>query len=290
MGHSIKAETRFRTAPIVVAAITLTACMGQAPLRADQKAESILRETKIAFKNAQTLSASYRSFMKQNGQTANSSGTLQLKKPGMGALRFSGPDKIIIAANGKTVYQTFPGNQYVKMSEAQGGLQSFAAKGLPIALFFGVMKSAIVDLSLPNLQSTYVGAKTIDGVKCDVVQIVGKTPFNYVLKLFIRSDNRLMSRTEINAESNGTKLFQSQDFLNYKLNAPIANGSFAMSLPKGATLYTPPTQQEDPSDFLLPVGKTAPAFSLPNPAGGNVSLSESLRGKKAILVNFWFYG
>ena len=290
MGHSIKAEIRFKTVPIVVAAITLTACIGSAPLRADQKAESILKETKIAFKNAKTLSASYRSSVKQNGQTANSSGTLQLKKPGMGVLRFAGPDKIIIAANGKTVYQTLPGNQYVKMSEAQGGLQSFAARGLPIALFFGVMKSSLVDLSLPTLHPTYVGAKTIDGVKCDVVQIVGKTPFSYALKLFIRSDNHLMSRMEINAESKGKKLFQSQDFLNYKLNAPIANGSFAISLPKGAKLYAPPTQSEDPSDSLIPVGKTAPAFSLPNPAGGNVSLSESLRGKKAVLVNFWFYG
>lgn len=290
MDSFIRSRSRNRTVQFAFFAITLTSCMAAAPLRADQKAETVLRETKIAFKNAQTLTANYRGYVKQNGKTANSSGTLQLKKPGMGALKLAGPDNIMIAANGKTVYQTLPGNQYVKISEAQGGLQALAARGLPIALFFGVMKSSVVDLSLPSLNPTYVGTKTIEGVKCDVVQIVGKSSFNYTLKLFIRSDNHLMTRTEINAEKNGSKLFQSQDFLNYKLNAPIANGSFAMSLPKGATLYAPPTQQEDPSDGLIPVGKLAPSFSIPNPAGGNVNLADSLRGKKAVLVNFWFYG
>ena len=41
---------------------------------------------------------------------------------------------------------------------------------------------------------------------------------------------------------------------------------------------------------LVKVGKPAPLFSIPGPKGGTVDLAQTLRGKKAILVNFWFYG
>lgn len=44
-----------------------------------------------------------------------------------------------------------------------------------------------------------------------------------------------------------------------------------------------------PDTGLLAPGKAAPAFTLSNPVGGQVSLSKALAGKKAVLVNFWFY-
>jgi hypothetical protein len=40
---------------------------------------------------------------------------------------------------------------------------------------------------------------------------------------------------------------------------------------------------------LTPVGQSAPAFSLPSPTGKQVALSATLKGKKALLLNFWFY-
>jgi hypothetical protein len=40
---------------------------------------------------------------------------------------------------------------------------------------------------------------------------------------------------------------------------------------------------------LLPAGKVAPDFNLPMPRGGQLSLTDARRGKKAVLVNFWFY-
>lgn len=42
--------------------------------------------------------------------------------------------------------------------------------------------------------------------------------------------------------------------------------------------------------FLLPLGRQAPLFTLPTPTGGEISLSAALQGKKALLINFWFYG
>src|SRR5262249_12333016 len=46
--------------------------------------------------------------------------------------------------------------------------------------------------------------------------------------------------------------------------------------------------KDDPGRALL--GKTAPDFLLPLASGGNQALSDVLRGRKAVLVNFWFYG
>jgi thiol-disulfide isomerase/thioredoxin len=44
----------------------------------------------------------------------------------------------------------------------------------------------------------------------------------------------------------------------------------------------------DPGRML--VSRPAPLFDLPAPGGGKVSLNDVLAGKKAVLVNFWFYG
>jgi thiol-disulfide isomerase/thioredoxin len=44
----------------------------------------------------------------------------------------------------------------------------------------------------------------------------------------------------------------------------------------------------DPGRAL--VGQDAPPFTLPTPEGGELSLEAFLRGKRAVLVNFWFLG
>jgi peroxiredoxin len=41
---------------------------------------------------------------------------------------------------------------------------------------------------------------------------------------------------------------------------------------------------------MLDLGKRAPDFTLPTPAGKRVSLAEISKGKKATLINFWFLG
>lgn len=46
--------------------------------------------------------------------------------------------------------------------------------------------------------------------------------------------------------------------------------------------------ESDPGRML--VSRPAPDFSLPTPSGGTVSLKDALKGRKALLVNFWFYG
>ncbi|MBL8066513.1 MAG: hypothetical protein JNM34_11760 [Chthonomonadaceae bacterium] len=41
---------------------------------------------------------------------------------------------------------------------------------------------------------------------------------------------------------------------------------------------------------LIPIGKPLPGFTLKLAKGGSLSLSQAIKGRKATLVNFWFYG
>ena len=43
------------------------------------------------------------------------------------------------------------------------------------------------------------------------------------------------------------------------------------------------------TDCTTAVGKAAPDFNLPLSRGGRLSLGDALKGKKAVLLNFWFY-
>ena len=50
-----------------------------------------------------------------------------------------------------------------------------------------------------------------------------------------------------------------------------------------------PKEPSKPKPQLLAVGEGTPDFDLPSPSGGRFTLHDALQGKKAVLVNFWFY-
>lgn len=51
-----------------------------------------------------------------------------------------------------------------------------------------------------------------------------------------------------------------------------------------------PAQYDEILKGMVPVGKPAPAFTLEKASGGKVSLAQAVKGKKATIINFWFYG
>lgn len=72
------------------------------------------------------------------------------------------------------------------------------------------------------------------------------------------------------------------------MTAALAATAAACAALLGAAAGGAPARAQG-NDGLLPVGKKAPAFSLPNPKGGTIALQNTLKNKKAVLVNFWFY-
>ncbi|MEP0766021.1 MAG: hypothetical protein HRF45_05695 [Fimbriimonadia bacterium] len=71
-----------------------------------------------------------------------------------------------------------------------------------------------------------------------------------------------------------------------KLDAPMKPEQFAWKPPGDAKPYEAPNYEAK----LLAVGSQAPEFKLKTPSGGELSLAEAIKGNKATLVNFWFYG
>jgi peroxiredoxin len=67
-----------------------------------------------------------------------------------------------------------------------------------------------------------------------------------------------------------------------KLDAPVAKSEFDWK-PTGSWQKRVPQGEN-----MLKVGAKAPDFTIATPDGGKTSLSQALKGKKGLLLNFWF--
>lgn len=74
-------------------------------------------------------------------------------------------------------------------------------------------------------------------------------------------------------------------YRNVKIDRHFVPADFAWAPPKGAV---DDTKINTDGPKPLQVGEIAPDFDLPLVNGKSISLSEALKGKKALLVNFWF--
>ncbi len=107
------------------------------------------------------------------------------------------------------------------------------------------------------------------------------------MKLYI-APSKLATRMDLNFLDNRTPRRLEAVLKNVKTNVALPDTAFAYALPKDATVDTPLTL-DDHNKKLLPVGSVAPRFALSAPTGGKTTLADALKGKKAVLVNFWFY-
>lgn len=136
---------------------------------------------------------------------------------------------------------------------------------------------ALVDKAV----ATHMGVQKVGTVDCEIVKSVMKTPDRTAVYLIGQAD-RLIYRMTLTIPTPNGEVGQTNDISNVKLNTPRVAADFA---------YKGPAAAADPSEAaLLAVGKDAPEFALPTPEGGNVALADRRKGKKAVLVNFWFYG
>ena len=69
-----------------------------------------------------------------------------------------------------------------------------------------------------------------------------------------------------------------------KLDPVLPASAFAFNPPPGAT------ESKGMDADLIRVGAAAPAFDVQTQSGARVSLASALKGHKALVLNFWFYG
>jgi len=193
-----------------------------------------------------------------------------------GYLRFPdmpGVETIIAPAGGRQVMPAR--NGYIRLSTEQVGIQSSI---------------------LPGFEPLLAGAKPLVAASApSVVEFGGKMAkrvkiVSRVENLFLYLDPRTRLPVGIKSGSSGQTFTTVYEHV--KLNAGLTPKDFDWVPPAGwSELHYPlPVKQGDPTAGLLEPKSKAPAFTLSMPAGGKTSLAAVLKGKRAVLLNFWFYG
>ncbi len=189
----------------------------------------------------------------------------------------------MIAANGFDLYMLPPRYHYRKSAVDPQGNAIDVMWATPVSMFFGGASSGIFGME-HKPETAYLGKRTVDGVEYDVVQLKGREPFDYVMSLYI-APSKLATRMETIFTQDDWKITLNAALKNVKVNAALPSAPILNALPTGAALDEP----QNDNKKLLPVGSAAPRFALSAPTGGKIALEDALKGKKAVLVNFWFY-
>jgi outer membrane lipoprotein-sorting protein len=261
--------------------------------QADEKGEKILREAFRKLHKAQSLTADLTTQRTLTGQPdVMGKGTIALKKPNFLSVTVS------MQANARTMKQTFvsDGKNYFNYFDGSKTYQSQPTEKKPtqftgnwegeVDAFFGGEATA------DAYNADYAGKETLDGIPCDLIRITWKQEGgNRVLTYAIGQKDRLIHRTSWTAKVDEKRsLTQTNRLKNIKLNSAVPSKTFAFVPPKGATLYDPQSAFRAMEARLVKVGEEAPAFELTDPqAKSRFSLAKMLDGRKAVLVNFWFY-
>ncbi|MBB6049737.1 redoxin family protein [Armatimonas rosea] len=244
------------------------ALLATAPTFADDKAAALLAE--VAARGSSLKSFSAEVTMTMTGpQSQKMSGKLLLQPPGFGRVEFT-PDKgekILMILDGKSTY-SITGKKFTKTPVDMDGIWPFL-KGVPGA---------------DPKKFTSVGTEKIEETTFDVLEL---KEASQTLRVYI-SPEKIIQRFRVTV-GDGTQGGQELVISHVQLDTELAAENF--TLPTGLEEAKAPGAEglDALNAKLLKVGTTAPAFNLGTPTGGKLSLAQALKGKKAVLVNFWFF-
>jgi outer membrane lipoprotein-sorting protein len=243
---------------------------------ADTKGDALLRKARATLTHTRSLKANLD--VKAGSQALT--GTVEALKPNLGRVTLNSPGngEMQRISTGKEMFMVMPADKtYQKVG---GGAGMERALGLlpndPINLFFHPS-----DLAARS-RTRYLGAKKVGGKAYDVVEVKSKEiPFTQQLYINAAGFPEGVVMTVPGAEKQTIRFW----LKDVKLNAALTGAQFAYMPPADFTL------PKGPEESLLPVGQAAPDFNLDQPGGqGLYSLESARKEKKAVLVNFWFYG
>lgn len=268
----------------IAAAVTLAALAPAGAARADAKADALLKQVAAKTRATKTLSADLTLTMQPPGDrpALKSSGTVSLMRPNYARIVIAdGPFRQTVASDGKTLYRLLGNNQYQKSDARPGGENVSLLWATPVTYFFQQNPSPVGGVPAAT---RYAGAETINGVRHDVVEVSGDKPA-YSAKLYIGPE-RLLTRSVVTLTQGEQTTVYGAALSNLRVGRPMTAAAFAYEPPKTAKAYEPPNFEAK----LVAIGKKAPEFSLPTPTGGTLALADAVKGNKATLINFWFYG
>lgn len=251
-----------------------------APSHADEKGKALFKEVEKATLAIKTLSGEIQTSAAFGGRNQSSKGAFKIKRPNFLLSNMTGSYAVTYASDGKNLFIYMPDQkQYMKTPADPKG--SRLGGSLLQMLFFDPNPARLFGKTEP----AFGGTETVGGKTCRV--LVLNPNKEQTVRLYVSPENLItLAKIEMRDEKGKVNVSEEEKLVNLKMNALIPDAQFAYAPPKGAKLYEQPSYDAK----LLPVNSRAPEFNLATPQGGRISLEKTLKEKKAVLVNFWFYG
>lgn len=243
----------------------------------DERAGTILKEVVKTYAAMRTISGNFVVWQQVPGTPKfKMNGTFRAQKPNRYMIDSEGAMPLRFVSDGKSVLTVIkPQNAYTQVPADDLAMSQTVTALPPLTIFFNQHK-----LVAPNTPTRYLGRETWNGEPCDKVeQKVGSTTMRYYI-----SAKRLILRIVVHVEQGGQAMDVDAYLTKVRVDSAMTVSDFPVRPPRGAVMVEMPR----PGGTPIAVGQTAPDFSLPQPSGGRIALSDAVKSHKAVLVTFWF--
>jgi peroxiredoxin/outer membrane lipoprotein-sorting protein len=259
------------------------AYLSTVPTRGDEQADTILEKAAAKARATQTLSAEIEMSWQTPGQPLKRSiGSVKLMKPNYARINLRGDFPLhVLASDGTTVYAMPDASTYKEaLADERGANIDEPWWGLPFRYFFTQSANPFGPLPDTAAKATYIGEEVSQGEKLRVVEVSAEKPMVYRTRLYFNQQYILL-RTIVKFGGPDGAFFEAA-MSNLTTGPPLTLAEFHFVPPITATL------KESAEAKMLAIGEKGPEFSLRTFDDRTISLSTVQRGKKAILINFWY--
>jgi outer membrane lipoprotein-sorting protein len=276
-----------------LASLSLTVCQAapvkkQANKQSDRQAGAVLQRSAAVYKKAIALQASLTGTMSAGGQNQTFEMQVRLKKPNLLRVEMGEPQPMEVVSDGANMWALMKSrDQYTKSPADPTGrrLAPFPMISVFYARSVDELKATLFEDARTSVR--YVGKKTVDGRTYDVLEATRSMRGTGTSKTTVHvAPNGLAERVSVASKFGDQQQTMTMVLKNVKLDPPLTAADFKFNPPQTARLMDPSAGMDA---GLVAVGAEAPKFTIPDPQGGDVSLEHTLKDKKAVLINFWFY-
>jgi peroxiredoxin len=255
------------------------------PIRshAQESTQDFVQRVTQAVRSQHSLSADIELTWKTSTGLKKSTGTVRLMKPNYALIKLAGDYPLhVLVSDGTARYLAPDDKSYTQESmDPRGEKIDTPWWGFPYRFFFTQSLNPFGAAADPTEQLDTVSSESIDGHGFRVLQVHGTGPMGeYRAQFFFGKE--ILERTTVQFGAGiKTGVFEAK-LSNIRVNAPYAERSFRFV----------PTASQKPTSIssgMLSIGEKAPDFTLATPEGKRLTLSIQRKGKKATLVNFWYY-
>jgi peroxiredoxin/outer membrane lipoprotein-sorting protein len=278
-GH--RRRHRFATFAVICLSLLLLSARATA---GDEVADKLLAERIARTKSLRTLNASITvSWQTPTQSLKKNIGTIKLMKPNYALVQLTGDYPLVtLASDGHSRYMLPDVTKYtLAVADSQGKNIDTPWWALPVRFFFTQNINPFGSDSPPWTSSKYVGRETLDGHTYDVIEIMGDKPMAYVARYYF-DEHKLFRRSIVRFGEGPSAAVFTAELRNVRTRVNLTRQSFRFTPPATARLDTGAESR------MIALGDAGPDFSLPTPEGKTLNLENFRKGKRAVLINFWF--